>query len=161
MNEFKLKKLFVWETLHDKIKDGDAVLSKTITVTAAQLRVAVAVPIEILPAPGAGKAYLALYGYSKFVPGSVQYDGNTGLYVGAHSWATIASMNEQQLTGVFAGVATPRPEPYLSMLTSQKPSGFGTDSIKENESLNLYRGETSTVGDGTMEVTIFYRILSL
>ena len=78
-NEFKLRRIFNWQTLSEPIKDdanssGGAIKSKKITLTNGDISTNTGVNFDIAVE---GKIIVPLYAVIRYAPGTVPYSGGS------------------------------------------------------------------------------------
>lgn len=126
-----------------------------VTITSAQVLQLNSTPIEIVPAPGAGKAIDIISATAKLTYNSIPYATNTVLMV------LNTSSTQQQLS--LAGAS-----PFLASSSSKIGKFFGTNfgntlnQIVENEAIvvSVATGNP-TAGDSDIVVYVYYHILDL
>lgn len=121
------------------------IISNKTTISSVELLALVATPKEIIAAPGAGKA-IQIVGpvYASVNNGSTPYAGtSTLLYVGKGG-----TFNYGILTGAVDK-------------TTWDIQGSNKDSWLENKAITVYPNGTVINGDGTLDIYVNYRIITL
>ncbi len=137
------------------ISSGGIILTN-VHVSSAQLLAINDAPIEILPAPGAGKFYVVVCVSAKYNFGGSIYSGGSNF---EFYYGTVQKLNSGGGTfigGVVAGAD-------VSIVDFSLPYfGSGGDiAVFENSPLNLYATTNFTNGNGTLDVQILYYVIPL
>jgi hypothetical protein len=129
-----------------------------ITVTSAQLKDLVANPVEIIPAPGVGKAIFPTAVYYDYKFGTVAYvdpnDGRAALKMGGVSIdqpITAISLIDASESKAFFGGALIFSGPDVSLTRAQATSALVLGAAAQN----------LTTGDGTLTITVLYQVVDL
>lgn len=118
-----------------------------VSLTASQILTANSAPVEVIPAPGAGKIISVVSALCKFNFGTTAFDGVT-LADLIHATATSASVSTGDIGG---GVST---------FGAMSP-GYGGIQLVENQALLFKADGDSTVGDSTVDLYITYSVITL
>jgi len=122
------------------------VLEKKVSLTALQIQNGFSFPIELLPAPGVGKAIEIMNQVVKFNFGSVSFtstDMNCSIKTAAKPQMDYTGMNRGD-------------NDFVSLTKNQ-----GTDNMVENQSYIAQMDSDSLVGDSTIDIYLAYRIVTL
>jgi hypothetical protein len=137
------------------LKSGPAGMVSRVAISSAQLLDIVASPVEIVPAPGAGKIAVILGIISKFTFVTTAYStvtSTTRLYYGDPSRGDTANIG----TGFFSSLLTST----ISVSGIDFADNNILDTTLENSSIVLSNTNTDpTLGDGTLTISVAYIIL--
>lgn len=127
------------------------ILSLTTPLSAADILTLDTIPVELVPAPGAGKMVVPQSYLAQLTAGATAYAG-VSLKVGFNITMSPVGIDSSFLTGAVNSVAT---GPAYEILAPQ--------SDVENKALILYTDAPTAPpsGDGTLQITIFYSIVDL
>jgi hypothetical protein len=151
-------KNFSVESLRDyflEFVDGATTLSKTVTLTPAQLlSINGGGTIELLPEPETGKAYIvkAIYFYLDF--NTTAYNFNTGLYLGSYDPDTITEAPR------WANISTLYINSTTDITTFQGDIA-GTVPVKGYPVYIYHPLVSVTQGDSTVKIKLEYQIIDL
>jgi len=137
-----------------KTSIGDIVKTVTVSLTSANIKAMYATPVEVIAAPGAGKAIVIENCIGALTYVAPAYGGGTGVYL-------VEETSGKILTGnIMDGSAS-------SMNASADAYGLGTSlttvvPIMTNKSVKITNATGAyTTGNGTMKLYIKYRIVTL
>lgn len=146
-NEFKLKKLFVWETLHDKISNSGGIKTVKVELTPAQIKTLGSSPVELIPAPGAGKYILVTGADVVLTYGTTPYN-----FGGVESLRLITDTAVQYQATI---------QGYLNSANSffaRCLIGYGR-AVVENKALTAFCSDgDATQGDSPITIYVHYMI---
>lgn len=131
------------------ITGSSLILSKKVTITAAELLTANSSPINLIDAPGSGKALKVIDVMVRFNYGTVAFDGANGT----------VNFNIDTATDDYFEYAD-----LLSQTANSLGFAFGNDfpeKTVENQEFHFISNNDSTVGDSTVDVYINYQIITL
>ncbi len=138
-------------------QSGGPIQTATVTLTATQLQHLKTAPVELVPAPGAGKVILDVSQQFQYKFGTTPYtvsaDGKFSVYISSANSA-----------GFYLNAAG-----FLDQSTSQLASGAnsGTSSTSQSSGENsplMIRNVGSQEfadGDGTVAITVYYAVVTL
>jgi hypothetical protein len=139
----------------------------SVTLTAAQIKALKATPIQIIPAPGAGKAINLIQAVWQYKFGTVPY-GNVPSFPTATLDISQGDINTSDfgLAAAFAEGFLDQNQNMVQIQPQIPPSGVGivgTQAEIENVAVHLGNSGPSefTNGDGTLTVTVYYTVVTL
>ncbi len=130
---------------------GCDVYCTSLVIPTASVLTLFATPIEIVAAPGAGKAIQVIAACAKITWNSIAYATNVSLVL-----ITDTSTNEQAVwtTGFLDSNST--------LISPAQLSNIVGDVLKENEGLNvMVATDNPTAGNSAIEVYVQYRIITI
>ena len=125
------------------------IISKKTTISSAELLNLQATAKEIIPAPGAGKA-LQIVG-----PVYAKYNANTTLYAGTSTFFYV-NMGASGGGTINFGIVT-----GTTNACNWDIQASNKDSWGENLNFKIYPNGTITTGDGTLDIYVNYRTITL
>jgi hypothetical protein len=134
------------------------ILSKTVIVTAAQLKANMVTGVPIVPAPGVGKVIVPVAALSQMKFGSVAFNFATDLSIGDLLG---------NLVWIDFGAATflNQAQNMLSYFNVPEYGGAGGKEVAQvhfdNIGLFLFGPNNATLGDGELVITFFYAVVSM
>lgn len=138
---------------NDKVVLGDAALQTyaTVNLTAANLTAMNGAPVQVLPAPGAGKMIVVDAAVLQFKPGATQFTGGGAVvlqYGGAGTIAATSTVAAAQITSA---------NPSNNVMVGVAASGVPT-----NVPLNISNATAAfATGNGSVVLTVFYHVVTL
>ncbi len=135
------------------IATGTGLETLKVSLTAAQIKTGNSLPIEILPALTGGKIYGDFQGYARYNEGAEPFDAATSLAIiqtsniGNFPIENLLLFDGMDVDGISIGLPS-----------IQNPAGY---KLLENDSISALIDADSTTGDGTIDIYLSYRIITL
>jgi hypothetical protein len=135
----------------ERAPSGSGVQVATVPISSAALLALHTTPVELVPAPTAGKCLIPVTVYAHSAPGETPYDAtDVQLAVTFLAGGPLVILNNNLLTQV-----GPRMHIYSS---SNWDDAFGLESIGSPIVLACDPATPITLGDGTLDITIVYGV---